>query len=75
MKYYRFLFYNILGATAWTLLVVLAGYYTGTFPIVRENMGLLMIGVLIITAATVLFIAGSVLSSYGNRKPAGKDEE
>ena len=32
MKYYRFLFYNILGATAWTLLVVLAGYYTGTFP-------------------------------------------
>ena len=34
-----------------------------------------MIGVLIITAATVLFIAGSVLSSYWNRKPAGKDEE
>ncbi|MGB7788505.1 VTT domain-containing protein [Methanoregula sp.] len=74
MKYYRFLFYNILGATAWTLLVVLAGYYTGTFPVVRENMGLLMIGVLIITAGTVLFIAWSVLSSYRNRKPSGKDE-
>jgi len=75
MKYYRFLFYNILGATAWTLLMVLAGYYTGTFPVVRENMGLLMIGVLVLTAGTVLFIAGNVLSSYWNRKPAAKDEK
>jgi hypothetical protein len=55
--------------------MVLAGYYTGTFPVVRENMGLLMIGVLVLTAGTVLFIAGNVLSSYWNRKPAAKDEK
>jgi membrane-associated protein len=75
MKYHRFLFFNILGATAWTLVVVLAGYYLGTFSVVQDNMGLLLIGVLIVTAATVLLIAWGVISSYICRKPAGDDEK
>ena len=75
MKYYRFLFYNVLGATAWTTVVVLAGYYTGTFSVVQENMSLLMMGVLIITAATILFIAWGVISSYLGRKPAEDDKK
>jgi membrane-associated protein len=75
MKYSRFLFYNILGATAWTLVVVLAGYYLGTFTVVKDNMGLLLIGVLALTVATVLFIAWNVLSSYLWKKPAEDEEE
>src|SRR5271157_6365547 len=73
MQYYRFLFYNILGATAWTLVVVLAGYYIGMFPVVQENMGFLLIGVLIVTAVTALFIAWGIISSYCCRKPAEED--
>ncbi|MGA2918526.1 MAG: VTT domain-containing protein [Methanoregula sp.] len=75
MQYYRFLFYNILGATAWTLVVVLAGYYIGMFPVVQENMGFLLIGVLIVTAVTALFIAWGIISSYCCRKPAEEDKE
>ena len=64
MQYRRFLFYNILGGTAWTLCVILPGYYLGAFSIVKDNMGLLIIGVLVVTAATVAVIAAGILSAY-----------
>ena len=75
MNYYRFLFYNILGAVSWALLIVLAGYYTGTIPVVHRNLGLLMTGVLILTAATVLFIAWNILSSCWCRKHSEDENE
>lgn len=56
MKYGRFLVYNVLGAISWTLLIVLGGYYLGTFSIVQENMSLLIFLVIALTVVTVLFI-------------------
>ncbi|MEN6396353.1 MAG: VTT domain-containing protein [Methanoregula sp.] len=56
MKYSRFLVYNVLGAISWTLLIVLGGYYLGTFSIVQENMSLLIFLVIALTVVTVLFI-------------------
>jgi len=64
MRYPRFIFYNVLGATAWTLLIVLGGYYLGTFSIVKENMSLLMIAVIVLSAGTIVFIGASILSAY-----------
>lgn len=64
MRYPRFIFYNVLGATAWTLLIVLGGYYLGTFSIVKENMSLLMIAVIVLSAGTIIFIGASILSAY-----------
>lgn len=73
MRYPRFIFYNILGASAWTLVIVLGGYYLGTFSIVKENMSLLMIAVIALSAGTILFIAAGIVSAYlkktENRKP------
>jgi len=74
MHYRRFLFYNVLGAIAWTLSIVLGGYYLGTFSIVQENMSLLMIGVIALSAGTILFIIASVVSAYV-KKPEKKDGE
>jgi len=74
MHYRRFLFYNVLGATAWTLSIVLGGYYLGTFSIVQENMSLLMMGVIALSAVTILFIIVSVVSAYV-KKPQKKNEE
>lgn len=64
MQYHRFLFYNVLGAVVWTLSIVLGGYYLGTFTVVKENMSLLMMGVITLSVITILFIIASVVSAY-----------
>jgi len=68
MKYHRFLFYNVLGAVSWTLALVLAGYYLGRLPIVRENMNLLLFLVLAVMAITILLIIAGLINSYRQRK-------
>lgn len=71
MQYHRFLFYNVLGAVVWTLSIVLGGYYLGTFTLVKENMSLLMMGVITLSVITILFIIASVVSAY-LKKPENK---
>ena len=76
MRYPRFLFYNILGAVVWTIGIVLAGYYFGSFTIVKENMSLLIIAVIALSAITILFIIYGVISGYlKQRKAAGARKE
>ncbi|MGA2161006.1 MAG: VTT domain-containing protein [Methanoregula sp.] len=73
MKYRRFLFYNVLGAVSWTLLVVLAGYYLGRLRIVKENMSLLLFLVLAVTAATIILLIAGLINSYlQKKKPDGQ---
>ena len=74
MQYHRFLFYNVLGAVAWALALVLGGYYLGTFTVVKENMSLLMIGVIVLMVATILFIAASIIFAYF-KKPKEEQQE
>ncbi|MDD1694808.1 MAG: VTT domain-containing protein [Methanoregula sp.] len=74
MQYRRFLFYNVLGAVAWTLSIVSGGYYLGTFTVVKENMSLLMIGVVVLMVGTIIFIVASVISAYLKR-PADKKQD
>jgi membrane-associated protein len=50
----RFMFYNIVGAGLWITALSLAGYYLGTsFPGMKEYMGYIVIGLIIITAIPV----------------------
>jgi len=77
MNYRRFLFYNVAGGVAWTLVVVLGGYYFGTLQVVKENMSVLILFVILITAGTVLLVAAGIVSDYlqkrkADRKKAGK---
>jgi membrane-associated protein len=69
MKYRRFLFYNVLGAVAWTLLLVLGGYYLGALSVVKENMSLMLLGVFILTAGAILLIIAGLISSCRRKKP------
>jgi membrane-associated protein len=68
MEYHRFLFYNVLGAVAWTLTVVLSGYYLGRLPIVKENMNLLLLLVLVVTAVTILLLLVGLIGSVWQKK-------
>lgn len=64
MNYRRFLIFNVLGGVSWALVVVFAGYFLGTFSIVQENMSLLIIFVLLLTAGAVFFIIAGLVSSF-----------
>ena len=69
MQYRRFLLYNFLGGTCWALCLVMAGYYFGTFAVVQENMGYLIIGVMLLTGGTLLFIMYNIVRAWWDRRP------
>jgi len=68
MHYRRFLFYNILGGICWALGFVIAGYYFGTLTIVQENMSYLIIGVILLTAGTLLFLLYNIARAWWDRR-------
>jgi membrane-associated protein len=70
MEYRRFLFYNVLGGVLWTLSVVLAGYFFGSLPVVKENINLLIYLVLLVTAATIVVIIAGLVKAYRERPPS-----
>lgn len=70
MNYRRFLLYNVLGGIAWTLIVVLGGYFFGTLQVVRENMSVLILFVIFITGGTVILVAAGLVSSYFEKRRA-----
>ena len=56
MKYRKFISYNVIGGIAWTTGFVLAGYYLGSIPVVKENISLVVIAIAISTAV-IAFVA------------------
>ncbi len=70
MCYRRFLLYNVLGAVAWSVVLVAAGYFLGTVPVVNENLNLLIYAVMALTAGSVLYILYRVAHGYLRRRTA-----
>jgi membrane-associated protein len=68
MHYRRFLFYNALGGACWTLALVIAGYYFGTHTVVQENMSLLIIGVLLISAGSLVLVLYNIVKAWWERR-------
>lgn len=67
MHYRRFLFYNALGGTCWALVLVMAGYYFGTLTVVQENMSFLIIGVMLLTGGTLIYILYNIVRAWWDR--------
>lgn len=70
MCYRRFLLYNVLGAVAWSVVLVAAGYFLGTVPVVNENLNLLIYAVMALTAVSVLYILYRVAHGYLRHRTA-----
>ena len=49
MHYGRFIRYNILGALVWVGLLTYAGYFFGELPAVKNNFGLVVIGIIVVS--------------------------
>jgi membrane-associated protein len=55
MRYRKFIAYNVVGGIVWTALFIFAGYFFGNIPIVRENFGLVVIAIILISVLPVGF--------------------
>ena len=49
MHYGRFIRYNIIGALMWVGLLTYAGYFFGELPVVKNNVGLVVIGLIVVS--------------------------
>ena len=49
MSYHRFLSYNVIGAIAWILSLVYAGYLFGNIPFVKQNLTYIVIAIVIVS--------------------------
>ena len=53
MAYPRFLFFNVTGGIAWVAIFVLGGFFFGNIPVVRDNFGLVVIVIILLSVAPV----------------------
>ncbi len=53
MRYRKFIVYNVVGALVWTSVFIFAGYFFGNIPIVRNNFGLVVIAIILISVLPV----------------------
>ena len=49
MSYHRFLAFNVVGAVAWITSLVYAGYLFGNIPWVKQNLSLIVIGIVVVS--------------------------
>ncbi len=58
MRYPTFVTYNVVGALAWVVICLFAGFFFGNIPVVRKNFELVIIGIIFVS---ILPIAVEVL--------------
>lgn len=57
MPYGRFQAYNVAGALAWVLSFTWAGYFFGNIPFIKDNFGLVTIGIVVVSLIPVAWVA------------------
>lgn len=55
MNYVSFMTYNVVGAFAWVIIFMGAGYFFGGLPIIRESMTMTMFGVIFVSILPLLW--------------------
>jgi membrane-associated protein len=54
MRYPAFLFYNVTGGVAWVVVGVVAGYFFGSVPVVKDNFTLFILVIVVISLVPVV---------------------
>lgn len=68
MSYARFTAFNIAGAAAWVLSLCVAGYLFGNVPVIKNNLSLLIIGIIVVSLLPALI---GWIRHRNNAKSAG----
>jgi len=67
MRYPRFLAYSLMGGAVWVSGFLWAGYFFGNLPVVRENFGLVVLGII---GLSVVPVITGMLRDRGSRQQA-----
>ncbi|HEV7607663.1 MAG TPA: DedA family protein [Steroidobacteraceae bacterium] len=57
MPYGRFQAYNVAGALVWVLSLVWAGFFFGNIPIIKNNFGIVTIGIVVLSVLPMAWVA------------------
>ncbi|HUQ11602.1 MAG TPA: DedA family protein [Steroidobacteraceae bacterium] len=57
MPYARFQTFNVIGGVCWVLLFTWAGYFIGNIPFIKDNFGLVTIGIVVVSLIPVAWVA------------------
>ncbi len=57
MPYARFQAYNVFGGVAWVLLLVWAGFFFGNIPLIKDNFGVVTIGIIVVSLLPLAWVA------------------
>jgi len=57
MPYARFQAYNVFGGVTWVLLLVWAGFFFGNIPIIKDNFGVVTIGIIFVSLLPLAWVA------------------
>jgi membrane-associated protein len=57
MPYARFQAYNVVGGLVWVLVFIWAGYFFGNIPFIKDNFGLVTIGIVVASLIPVAWVA------------------
>ena len=68
MDYGRFLRFNVIGAVLWVVSLTYAGYFFGELPLVKNNFGLVVIGIILVS---VLPMVVEIVRARLNRAQSG----
>lgn len=55
MSYAKFTVFNLVGAAAWVISLCLGGYWLGNLPWVKQNLSLLIVGIIVVSLLPVFF--------------------
>lgn len=76
MRYRWFLVYNVAGGILWVLSFLLAGYFFGNIPLVRDNFEIVIIAIIALSLFAVLsIIVGTLRSLKPCPVPTAKDSD
>jgi membrane-associated protein len=57
MPYVRFQAYNVFGGLSWVLSFVWLGFFFGNIPLIKDNFGLVTIGIIVVSLLPVIVMA------------------
>ena len=67
MDYGQFLLFNIAGAVLWVVLLTYAGYFFGNLPVVKNNLSLVILGIIILSISPgIIEVARHKLRPHGS---------
>ena len=58
MNYGRFATFNVIGAVAWVVICVFAGYFFGNIPVVKKNFELVVLGIIFVSVVPIAIELG-----------------